>query len=66
MEEEFNNNLQRRVAPLTIVLACVFVFFCFVLVFVYAETKRINPVMLDEHGHPIGQTAQQPASGAKH
>jgi hypothetical protein len=66
MEEVLNNTAKRRVAPLTIVLGCVFVFFCFVLVFVYAETKRINPVMLDEHGHPIGQSAQPPAGGAKH
>ena len=66
MEEALNSTPTRKVAPLTIVLGCVFVFFCFVLVFVYAETKRINPVMLDEHGHPIGQTAQQPVNGATH
>ncbi len=66
MEQVLNDPQKRKVAPLTIVLACIFIFFCFVLVFVYAETKRINPVMLDEHGHPIGQTSEQPASGAKH
>lgn len=66
MEQVLNDPQKPKVAPLTIVLACIFIFFCFVLVFVYAETKRINPVMLDEHGHPIGQTSEQPASGAKH
>lgn len=66
MEQVLNDPQKRKVAPLTIVLACIFIFFCFVLVFVYAETKRINPVMLDEDGHPIGQTSEQPASGAKH
>jgi hypothetical protein len=66
MEDILNTLPRKRVAPLTIVLGVVFVFFCFVLVFVYAETKRINPVMLDEHGHPIGQAAQQSSTGAKH
>ena len=66
MEEILQIIPKKRIAPLTIVLGVVFVFFCAVLVFVYAETKRINPVMLDEHGHPIGQSAQQPAGGAKH
>ncbi len=66
MEEIIVDNQRKRVAPLTIVLGIIVVFFCFVLIFVYAETKRINPVMLDEHGHPIGQTSQQPAGGGKH
>jgi len=65
MEEVITNPERKRVAPLTIVLSFVFVFFCFVLVYVYAETKRINPIMLDEHWHPIGQSANQPAGGAK-
>jgi hypothetical protein len=66
MQQQLQMMPKKRVAPLTIVLGCVFVFFCFVLVLVYAETKRINPVMLDEHGHPIGQSARQPAGGAKY
>lgn len=66
MEQVLNDPQNKRVAPLTIVLGCVFVFFCFVLAFVYAETKRINPVMLDEQGHPMGQSTQPPADGAKH
>ena len=61
------------VTPLSIVLGVVFVFFCGILVFVYITTKRINPVMLDQHGaqldsqshsdqpSPSATQAQQPA-----
>jgi hypothetical protein len=42
-----------RIAPLTIVLGVVFVFFCAVLIFVFVETTRANPVMLDQQGKPI-------------
>lgn len=49
---------RRRVAPLTVVLALVMSFFCGVLVFVYVETKRANPVMLDQQGHPRAQGEQ--------
>jgi hypothetical protein len=56
---------KKRVAPLTVVLGIVFVFFCGVLVYVYAATKRANPVMLDEHGHPIGQASQTSAGAAQ-
>lgn len=65
MNETGNRTKQKRVALLTVVLSIVFVFFCAVLVYVYAATKRANPVMLDEHGHPIGQTSQPPDGGAK-
>jgi uncharacterized membrane protein len=44
---------QRRIAPLTVVLGIVFVFFCAILVFVFVATKRASPVMLDEQGKPI-------------
>jgi len=54
---------KKRVAPLTIVLGIVFVFFCGVLIFVYAATKRANPVMLDEHGQPLGQSSQAAGGG---
>lgn len=47
---------RRRVAPLTIVLSVVFVFFCCILIFVFVATKRANPVMLDQQGHPINQS----------
>lgn len=58
----FSNDPERkRVAPLSVVLGVVFVFFCSVLVYVYVATKRISPVMLDEHGHRIGQSSQQTA-----
>jgi hypothetical protein len=63
--KEAVDDSRKRVAPLTVVLGIVFVFFCAVLVYVYAETKRINPVMLDEHGHPIGQSAATGAGGSK-
>ena len=55
---------QQGIAPLTIVLGAVFVFFCAVLVFVFVATKRANPVMLDQQGKPM--TSQpQPANGGR-
>ena len=56
---------RKRVAPLTIVLGIVFVFFCGILIWAYVETKRANPIMLDEHGNPINQSSQQPTGGKK-
>ena len=41
------------ITPLSIVLGLVLVFFCAILVFVYVTTKRIHPVMLDQHGAPV-------------
>ena len=64
MNQFSSNPEHKRIAPLTVVLGVVFVFFCSVLVYVYAATKQIKPVMLDEHGRPIGQAAQ-PAAGGK-
>jgi len=63
MQQDDSETKRKRVAPLTVVLGVVFVFFCGVLVYVYAATKRANPVMLDEHGHPIGQTSQSSGGG---
>jgi len=65
MQQDDSETKRKRVAPLTVVLGVVFVFFCGVLVYVYAATKRANPVMLDEHGHPIGQTSQSSGGGAQ-
>ncbi|MFZ1939757.1 MAG: hypothetical protein WBA18_16775 [Terracidiphilus sp.] len=65
MQQVEGETKQKRVAPLTVVLGIVFVFFCSVLVYVYAATKRANPVMLDAQGHPIGQTSQSPSGGTK-
>jgi len=65
MQEVDNQTGTRRVAPLTVVLGVVFVFFCGVLVYVYAATSRANPVMLDEHGHPINQTSQASSGRAR-
>jgi len=39
-------------------LGMVFVLFIGILVFAYIETKRANPVMLDEQGHVRGGAAQ--------
>ncbi|WP_109487400.1 hypothetical protein [Occallatibacter savannae] len=47
------------VTPLTVFLCFIMVFFCAVLVFVYAATKRANPVMLDQQGHPLPSTAER-------
>jgi hypothetical protein len=64
MQPTINTNGSRRIAPLTVVLGIVFVFFCSVLVYVYAATKRANPVMLDEHGQRLGQSSRLPGRGA--
>jgi len=64
MQDDLKQPIRRRIAPLTVVLSVVFVFFCGVLVYVYAATKHANPVMLDEHGHPIGQASPSPADRA--
>jgi hypothetical protein len=56
---------KRRIAPLSIVLGVVFVFFCGILIFVFIATKRANPVMLDQQGRPVNSTSQ-PASGGQH
>ena len=55
----------RRVAPLTIVLGAVFVFFCAVLVAVFIATKRANPVMLDQQGKPVNGQPQPANGGAR-
>lgn len=56
---------RKAVAPLTILLAVVFVAFCGILVFVYVATKRANPVMLDQQGRPLDQSSAPAQSGAK-
>jgi hypothetical protein len=53
----------RRTAPLTIVLAVVFVVFCGILIFCYIATKRINPVMLDQNGKPLDSGSQSTGAG---
>ena len=67
---ELTNSLEqpeekRRTAPLTIVLAVVFVVFCGILIFCYVATQRINPVMLDQQGRPLDSSAQS-TGAAKH
>ena len=47
------------VTPLTVFLGLIMVFFCAVLILVYAATKRANPVMLDQQGHPLKQGTRQ-------
>ncbi len=36
-------------------LAVIFVGFFVLMIYVYVEAKRLNPVMLDEHGHVRGE-----------
>ncbi|MDR3773546.1 MAG: hypothetical protein P4L26_09385 [Terracidiphilus sp.] len=55
---------RKPVAPLTVVLAVVFVVFCGILVFVYVATRRANPVMLDQQGKPLDQSSGSATSGA--
>jgi hypothetical protein len=54
----------RRAPPLAIFLMVVTAFFIGILVFVYVATKRVSPVMLDQQGHPLGQTTQASAKAA--
>jgi hypothetical protein len=54
---------RRPIAPLTVVLAVVFVAFCGILIFVFVATKRANPVMLDQQGRPIGQSSELGGGG---
>lgn len=56
---------KKRVAPLTVLLAVVFIVFCGILVFVYVATKRANPVMLDQQGKPLGQSSAPANPGAR-
>ena len=51
---------QRRsqITPLTVFLCLIMAFFCGVLIFVYAATKRANPVMLDQQGKPLQQNSR--------
>jgi hypothetical protein len=37
------------------VLVAIFIGFIGIMVYVYVEAKRLNPVMLDEHGHVRGE-----------
>jgi predicted secreted protein len=55
---------RKRVAPLTVLLAVVFLVFCGILVFVYVATKRANPVMLDQQGKPLDSGSGAATSGA--
>ena len=51
------------VTPLGVVLGVVFVLFCGILIFVWVATKRAHPVMLDQQGRPVEQSA--PSGGSK-
>ena len=37
------------------VLVAIFIGFIGIMVYVYVEAKRLNPVLLDEHGHVRGE-----------
>ncbi len=58
-------SMRRPIAPLTVVLAVVFVVFCGILIFVFVATKRANPVMLDQQGRPIGQSSESGGGGSR-
>jgi hypothetical protein len=58
------HSTRRPIAPLTVVLAVVFVAFCGILIFVFVATKRANPVMLDQQGRPIGQSSELGGGGS--
>jgi hypothetical protein len=45
--------VRKRPASLVYVLGFVMVLFIGILIFVYAVTKRTNPVVLDEQGKPV-------------
>ena len=36
-------------------LAAIFVGFFVIMIYVYVEAKKLNPVLLDEHGHVRGE-----------
>lgn len=36
-------------------LAVIFVGFFVIMIYVYVEAKKLNPVLLDEHGHVRGE-----------
>ena len=57
--------VNKRVAPLAVVLGVVFVAFCGILIFVYVATKRANPVMLDQQGRPLDQSAARAKPGTR-
>ncbi len=46
---------RRRPAAFTLFLWFVMALFIGILVYVWVESKRANPILLDEHGHPVGQ-----------
>jgi hypothetical protein len=37
------------------VLTAIFVGFCVIMIWVYVEAKKLNPVQLDEYGHVRGE-----------
>jgi len=44
---------RRKVAPLTVILVLISIFFCGILIWVWVVTKRVHPVMLDLEGKPL-------------
>ncbi len=64
MEGNTTEAQRKKVAPLTIVLGIVVIFFCSILIFVYVATKRAHIVMLDQNGKPLDSGSQ--TTGEKH
>ena len=47
--------IRKKTPPLVIVLSLISALFIGILIFAYYETKRANPIFLDEHGKPVQQ-----------
>ena len=60
-----STSISRPVAPLTVLLAVVFVVFCAILVCAYVGTRRANPVMLDQQGKPLNSQEEPAANGKR-
>ncbi len=49
---------KKRPAPVTYLLALIFIVFFGILIGAYVATKRANPIMLDLHGKPLDSQSQ--------
>jgi hypothetical protein len=47
--------MKQKTSVVPSVLVAIFVGFIGIMIYVYVEAKRLNPVMLDEHGHVRGE-----------
>jgi hypothetical protein len=54
---------RKKPAPVAYFLGFVFMLFIGILIFVYVTTKKVNPVMLDEHGNPKTSSSDNSHAG---